>query len=166
MQLSEKQGYASRCPTFAVAVMYLDNERWSGVPFILKAGKARAIGTSHYCQRHMEDVLEIATVKPALNQCAMSIGSHDDATIAFCKSHNITYEAYSPLRHVNLTDARITPIASAHNVSTAQVALRWINQQGIVVATSPGMKREYVVEDLALGDFTLTDGEMATLSAI
>jgi len=40
VQLSGRQGHASRCPTFAVAVMYLDNERWSGVPFILKAGKA------------------------------------------------------------------------------------------------------------------------------
>eukprot|EP00933_Yihiella_yeosuensis_P038320 TRINITY_DN32263_c0_g1_i1.p1 TRINITY_DN32263_c0_g1~~TRINITY_DN32263_c0_g1_i1.p1 ORF type:complete len:798 (+),score=138.87 TRINITY_DN32263_c0_g1_i1:63-2456(+) len=38
-ELNLKKGYASRCPTFAVAVMYLDNERWSGVPFIMKAGK-------------------------------------------------------------------------------------------------------------------------------
>lgn len=29
----------SKCPTFAVCCLYLDNERWSGVPFILKAGK-------------------------------------------------------------------------------------------------------------------------------
>eukprot|EP00164_Ancoracysta_twista_P002334 GFYU01003085.1.p1 GENE.GFYU01003085.1~~GFYU01003085.1.p1 ORF type:complete len:527 (-),score=177.37 GFYU01003085.1:203-1783(-) len=30
----------SVCPTFAVCVLKIDNERWSGVPFILKAGKA------------------------------------------------------------------------------------------------------------------------------
>ena len=30
----------SRTPTFAVAVLYVDNERWEGVPFIMKAGKA------------------------------------------------------------------------------------------------------------------------------
>jgi len=29
----------STCPTFALCVMYIENERWSGVPFILKAGK-------------------------------------------------------------------------------------------------------------------------------
>jgi len=38
-KINEERGYASRCPTFAVAVLYLDNERWSGVPFIMKAGK-------------------------------------------------------------------------------------------------------------------------------
>ncbi|KAL1590537.1 Glucose-6-phosphate 1-dehydrogenase [Cladosporium halotolerans] len=30
----------SRCPTFASMVAFIKNERWDGVPFILKAGKA------------------------------------------------------------------------------------------------------------------------------
>jgi len=44
----QKKGYLddrgvpadSRCPTYAVAVLHIDNDRWSGVPFVLKAGKA------------------------------------------------------------------------------------------------------------------------------
>ncbi|CCW60472.1 unnamed protein product [Phytomonas sp. EM1] len=30
----------SRCPTFACMVLHINNDRWNGVPFILKAGKA------------------------------------------------------------------------------------------------------------------------------
>ena len=30
----------SNCPTYACVVMYVDNPRWEGVPFIMKAGKA------------------------------------------------------------------------------------------------------------------------------
>lgn len=30
----------SRTPTFASIVLYIDNDRWAGVPFIIKAGKA------------------------------------------------------------------------------------------------------------------------------
>ena len=30
----------SVCPTFASSVMWIPNERWRGVPFVLKAGKA------------------------------------------------------------------------------------------------------------------------------
>ncbi|SPO24049.1 probable ZWF1 - glucose-6-phosphate dehydrogenase [Ustilago trichophora] len=30
----------SNCPTFAAMALYVNNERWKGVPFILKAGKA------------------------------------------------------------------------------------------------------------------------------
>jgi len=43
-----KQGYTddptvpkgSKCPTFAVVRLHINNERWDGVPFILRAGKA------------------------------------------------------------------------------------------------------------------------------
>ena len=33
-----------------------------------RAGSARAIGVSHYCKRHIDDILEVATVTPAINQ--------------------------------------------------------------------------------------------------
>ena len=29
----------SKCPTFAAVVLKVENERWSGVPFLMKAGK-------------------------------------------------------------------------------------------------------------------------------
>lgn len=29
----------SNCPTFAAMVLYVNNPRWQGVPFIMKAGK-------------------------------------------------------------------------------------------------------------------------------
>lgn len=38
--INEKQGYKSKCPTFAACVLHLDNERWSNVPIIMKAGKS------------------------------------------------------------------------------------------------------------------------------
>ena len=31
----------SSTPTFAMAAMYIRNERWDGVPFILKCGKGK-----------------------------------------------------------------------------------------------------------------------------
>jgi diketogulonate reductase-like aldo/keto reductase len=96
----------------------------------------------------------------------MCVGDHDDDTIAFCKSKGITYEAYGPLRSVNLSDKRIQTIANAHGVSTAQVSLRWVTQQGSPVAVSPGLNPEYAAEDMGLGSFTLTAAEMGVLSSI
>lgn len=45
---SESEGYTddpgvpadSKTPTFASVALFIDNERWAGVPFIIKAGKA------------------------------------------------------------------------------------------------------------------------------
>lgn len=31
----------STTPTFALAVLYINNERWDGVPFILRCGKGK-----------------------------------------------------------------------------------------------------------------------------
>lgn len=39
----------SMTPTFATAVCYINNERWDGVPFILRCGKGSALS-----QRELE----------------------------------------------------------------------------------------------------------------
>eukprot|EP00937_MAST-01D_sp_MAST-1D-sp2_P003832 g3832.t1 len=139
---------------------------WQGLQDALAQNLTRAIGVSNYGAAELQEVLGVGGTPPAVNQCSMAIGNHDDDTIAFCKKNKILYEAYSPLRRVDLTAAAITKIAGAHKATAAQVALRWINQQGVAIATSPGGNRQYALDDLAIGDFTLTSDEMSTLSAI
>jgi len=139
---------------------------WRALQSAHANGLARAIGVSNFERADLDGVLSIGGTPPAINQCQMSIGSHDDTTRAYGLAHNITYEAYSPLRHVDLTDSRLTAIATHHAVSSAQVALRWIYQQGVTIATSPGTSATFIQEDLALGSFALTDDEMTTLAQI
>ena len=77
-----------------------------------KAGLTRAIGVSNYKKADIDAVLSLNLGTPSVNQCSMSIGNHDDATIAYSKSKGITYEAYSPLRRVNLGDPKIAAIGA------------------------------------------------------
>ena len=123
-------------------------------------------GVSNFAKGDIDAVLAVGGVGPAVNQCRMSVGNHDDETIAYGAARNITYEAYSPLRRVPLSDRRVTSIASAHGVKPAQVALRWIYQQGVAIATSPGTNAEHAKETLAIRSFALTGEEMRTLSEI
>lgn len=37
----------SNCPTFAALALYVQNKRWEGVPFILKAGKGTSRRRDH-----------------------------------------------------------------------------------------------------------------------
>ena len=39
---SQPNGGRSLCPTFAAVALFINNARWDGVPFLLKAGKALA----------------------------------------------------------------------------------------------------------------------------
>ena len=42
--------------------------QWKAMEDFSRAGKARAIGVSHYCKSHLDDIFEIATIPPAVNQ--------------------------------------------------------------------------------------------------
>ena len=122
---------------------------WKALEDFHKAGKARAIGVSHYCKQHVEDILEIATVPPALNQVEYHIGmgtagpdGTDDKT--WMEAHNITYMGFSPLcgpcgdkYHLELiTGDLVTGIGKKHGKTGAQVALRWQVQQNLAVIPS------------------------------
>jgi diketogulonate reductase-like aldo/keto reductase len=145
---------------------------YKGLEMALAANLTRSIGISNFPTELVKEILATAETPPAVNQCSMHVGGHDDDTIAFCQAHGITYEAYSPLGGDDLggrsvmTYPQVKAIAAAHQVSAAQVALRWVMQRGCALATATGNSR-YMAEDLqSLTIFTLTVAEMATLNAV
>eukprot|EP00928_Gymnodinium_smaydae_P055312 TRINITY_DN38898_c0_g1_i1.p1 TRINITY_DN38898_c0_g1~~TRINITY_DN38898_c0_g1_i1.p1 ORF type:complete len:342 (-),score=28.94 TRINITY_DN38898_c0_g1_i1:178-1128(-) len=141
------------------------------------AGKARAIGISNF-NATMIDALYASglRVPPAVNQCGFSIGNHnntaygrDFGTVAKCKERGITYSAYSPLGGLSGVDVIGNPsvkaIGERYGKSSAQVALRWVTQQGVVAVTASD-KVSHLKTDLEVFDFTLSDDEMETLRGI
>ena len=65
-----------------------------------------------------------------------------------------------------MTIPEVLSIADTHAVSPAQVALKWLVQQGRPLATAVA-KEEYAREDLDLWSWgNLTDDEMKTLAAV
>ena len=107
-------------------------EKWA------KAGKAKAIGISHYCKSHVEDILSVASVPIALNQVMYHVGMGGSPDIAtdykdYMKSKNIVYMSFSTLcgpcegdePMELITGPLVTEIGNAHNVTGAQVAALW-----------------------------------------
>merc|ERR1711937_222220 len=98
-----------------------------------------------------------------------NVFKHDEDVISFCDANGITVEAYSPLSGQSgaqsvFKDETVKGIAAAHNVSAAQVALRWIVQRGhtlAVLSSNP----EHQANDADLWSFELADDEMDTLTA-
>ena len=62
-------------------------------------------------------------------------------------------------------DPTVIMVATRHNVSAAQVALRWLIQQNISVVTS-GENPAHLAQDMDLFDFRLTTQEMQLLAAL
>jgi len=146
---------------------------WKGLEAIYKAGKARAIGVSHYCQRQLEDILEINTVPIALNQEEWHVGMGPDpqGVVSFCKQHKILYQSFSPLcgpcppadKKELISGDLVTSMGKAHNVSGAQVSLRWLVEMGSpVIPKSDDVA--HIHEDLDLFSWSLTAEEKAKLT--
>ena len=104
-------------------------------------------------------------------QCGFCVGYDDNATTAYCKKHNILYQAYSPLGGPDIGGKavmalqEVKAIAAAKNKSAAQVALRWVVQQGHALVTAT-VNPEYVQEDLDIFRWQLTDHEMRVLNSV
>ena len=140
---------------------------WKGLEQALAQNLTRSIGVSSYKSKDLSALLETATVTPAINQCDMSVSSHDDETIAFTQAHNITYEAFYAMKGCPFTNPTAQKIATGHNVGVAQICLRYVLQRGCVMAVGTGADAtkaaEYAKEDLNIFGFELTDSEMETL---
>lgn len=88
------------------------------VAAFLAQNLTRSIGISNFNQAQIEAIMSdpSTTVKPAVNQCYMSLKQHDDATIQFCKGMNITYESFDAIKGCDFTSATLKQIATAHSV--------------------------------------------------
>lgn len=153
-------------------------EVYSRMEALVASGWARAIGVSNFNATLLEALVTKTTIKPAVNQVSFSIGGHsrvetptghDDVTLAKCKELGVTLSAWAPLGHVSgidvLHEPHVVAVAASHNRSTAQIALRWLVQQGIPAVTStnsPG----HAASDLAVYDFELSAQEMDMLSSV
>jgi 2,5-diketo-D-gluconate reductase A len=59
----------------------------------------------------------------------------------------------------------LTAIGKAHGKSVAQVVLRWLIQRDVLVIPK-SVRRERMAENFDVFDFTLTDDDMARITAL
>jgi diketogulonate reductase-like aldo/keto reductase len=158
-------------------------EEWLALESIYYSGAARSIGVSHYCTSHINDVLEVATVIPSINQVEYHVGSGDvDDVMQTCADNGIYFMSFSPLcgpchylPQYSLIDGDlVTSIGEKYNVSGSQVSLRWIVQQAI--PGSPGAlpfvagvipksdTLSHIESNLDLFNFELSQEDMDTLT--
>lgn len=151
----------------------LRQAQWRAMEDFARAGKARAIGVSHHCQRHMEDILAVATLPIAANQVEYHVGMRGGAdSQAWMAARNITLLSYLPLcgqcdgadGHELINGTLVTTIGAKHGKSGAQVAIRWLVQSG-VPAIPRSRQPAFTAQDLDVFDFELDATDMAALNA-
>ncbi|MFC4224327.1 aldo/keto reductase [Lysinibacter cavernae] len=138
-------------------------------------GKVRAIGVSNFMPEHLTQLLDVATIAPAVNQIEMHPYFQQRQLVAMNAEHGILTQAWSPIGGITfyregpggsvLDDPTIAAIAEAHGKSAAQVMLRWHLQQGRS-AIPKSVKPHRIAENFDVFDFELTDAELAQIDSL
>src|SRR5262245_34707152 len=129
-------------------------------------GKVRTIGVSNFPTALLRQALEIVGDLTA-NQVEYHPYLSQRPLLDLMRERGLVLIAHSPLaRGSLLNDAVLQEIATRRRLSVAQVALRWLVQQERVVAIPGVQNAEQLRENLKVLDVTLSEDEMAAISAL
>jgi len=145
-------------------VTVLRKKAWKAVEEIHDAGGAKSIGVSNYTIRHLKEMETYANIKPAINQVELHVFLQQPELLAYCREQGIQVEAYSPLAHAKAMDnAVVREIAAKHKKTYAQVMLRWLIQQEVVVLPK-SVTPSRIKENIDIFDFTLDGDDLQKLA--
>lgn len=141
-------------------------ESWEVLEELQDRGLTRGIGVSNFEPEQLERIIGLGGTVPAVNQVELHPLLQNRETAAWNRAHGIITEAWSPLAQgAALTEPSVLAAAAAHQVSPAQVVLRWHLQHGnIVIPKSVTASR--MAANLDVFGFELSPAEMAGIDAL
>ena len=147
-----------------------DVEAYLAMEKYVPEGKIRSLGLSNWYIEELTDFLPQVNIMPALVQNEIHPYYQEQEVVPFIQEKGIVVQCWYPLggrgyTQELLTDETISSIAAAHEISAAQVILRWDLQRGIVVI--PGSSNpEHIRENLDLFGFELTSEDMEQIAML
>jgi 2,5-diketo-D-gluconate reductase A len=140
-------------------------QAWNELIRLRDAGLVGTIGVSNFSLAQIDDLIAATGETPAVNQVHWDPMRHCASVLAGHRDRGIVVEGYSPLKDVRLDDPRLTEIAAAHQVTTAQVILRWNLAHDIVVIPKSA-HADRIAANIDLFGFKLSDSEVAAIDAL
>ncbi|KAJ4955598.1 hypothetical protein NE237_012381 [Protea cynaroides] len=114
---------------------------WAAMEKCVDMGLCKSIGISNFSSTKIQNLLDHASIIPAVNQVEMHPLWRQKKLREFCKEHKIHVSAYSPLgghgtpwgSNCVLENSILQSIALKHKATPAQVALKWGMSKGVSV---------------------------------
>ena len=139
---------------------------WRELEKLHQEGKIRAIGVSNFDPDRLIDLIEFNQVAPAVNQIETHLLCQRRTEHEWMEKYHVRHMAYAPLgqgrKNEMFENPALVEIARAHGKTSAQVALRFLMQSGVVVIPK-SVHKGHIKENFDIFDFELTADEMAQL---
>ena len=142
---------------------------WRSLEKLYADGKIRAIGVSNFEPDQLLDLIAYNKVIPAVNQIETNLYCQRSLERSWMDKRQVAHMAYAPLGQGNrgeiYQEPAVLSLSEKYGKTPAQILLRFLTQKDIAVIPRSA-NPEHIRENFALFDFTLTDEEMAVLSAM
>lgn len=146
---------------------------WEAMEECYRLGLAKSIGVSNFGIKKLSILLENAEIAPAVNQVEMNPSWQQGKLREFCKQKGIHVSAWSPLGGYKLSWGSPTvmenpilhEIAETRKKSVAQIALRWIYQQGAIPIVK-SFNKERMKQNIEIFDWELNQEELDRINQI
>ena len=130
-------------------------------------GLVKAVGVSNFYPAILANLCENVDVIPAVNQVELHPFFVQEEALKVMKEYGVAPQAWGPFaegKHGIFTDTELTAIGKKYGKTAAQVVLRWNVQRGVSVLPK-SVHVDRMEQNFDIWDFTLTDDDMAVISA-
>ena len=143
-------------------------QAWKELETLYRDGRVKAIGVCNFEQDQLEELLDLAEIKPAVNQIESNPLFANQDLIDFCHSKGIAVEAWHPMggRGSDLFENEtLRDIGDKYGKSPAQVMIRW-HMQREVIPLPKSVHETRIVQNIHVFDFELGENDMARINAM
>jgi diketogulonate reductase-like aldo/keto reductase len=133
-----------------------------------KEGKLRAIGVSNFYPDRLIDLIKYNNIVPAVNQVETHPFNQQVKANEIMKKYGVQIQAWAPFaegKNNLFGDETLNAVGDKYKKSNAQVALRFLIQQGVSVIPKT-VNKERMKQNFDVFDFELTEEDMDVIAAL
>ncbi|TIA92934.1 hypothetical protein E3P99_00362 [Wallemia hederae] len=111
-------------------------DTWKDMEKLVEKGLVKSIGISNFNIANTQRILDVATIKPVVNQFELHPWSNELKLKEFCEKNGILLQAYSPLGSTDspiLKDPEIIKLAEKYNTSVGTLLISFQVNRGVIV---------------------------------
>jgi diketogulonate reductase-like aldo/keto reductase len=160
--------YLLHGPSVPAGLAIADREAWVAMESLQREGRTRTIGVSNVSADQLEELYDLAIVKPAFVQNRCFTRPQADAAVRnFCRANGIGYQGFSLLtgHRTLMRHPRVLEAAARVGASVPQVVFRYCLARGMVVLTGT-TSEEHMAQDLAAPKLDLTEQDLQAIDQI
>lgn len=132
---------------------------WRAMEELQEQGQIRAIGVSNFSVDRAVDLAQFNKVTPQVNQIEINPFHQQVKSIEVLKAEGIAPEAWAPFaegKNDIFTNPILEKIGKKYEKSVAQVIVRWLIEQDIIVLAK-SVNKDRIEQNLDVFDFELTE---------